>query len=216
MYKSLTSTKKFNGLRQRAEEAEQTHRRAEDKYRTYAGEYFQMTTMRQKLSHDGEISLPFRLFIAPRTVELDTWLLDFERVDLLIQSAFRLFSAFPFAVERITSHLDKTDRGLLRIHDKLTILAQAINEQVQVAASEPSASDEWDERYEELQEKERDAVVAWTVTLPETQKQLEVGKTMEEILKEHSWAGPNGIEDKGEPVDSVDGGDLDFVPLVFF
>lgn len=119
MYKKLTPAKTFDGLRQRAEQAEQTHRGAEDKYRTYAGEYFQMSSMRQKLAHDGENSLPFQLFIKPSTVKLDTWRLDFERVDLLIQDAFRLFSAFPVNFSSISTHLDKAERGLTRIHDKL-------------------------------------------------------------------------------------------------
>ncbi|RDI83831.1 hypothetical protein Vi05172_g6237 [Venturia inaequalis] len=216
MYRSLTSTKSFNGLRQRAERVEQIHRRAEDRYRTLAWEYFQMTCLRQKLLHDGENSLPFQLFIAPRGVKLDTWYLDFQRVDLLVQDAFRLFSSFPFAVERIAAGLDKADRGLKRIHAKLEILAQAIDEQIQVAALEEFDAEAWNLGYEELQRQERDAFAAWTMTLPETRKQIELGLTMEDILKEHLGAGLNGIEDKGVPVDGIDHGPVDSAPYVFF
>ncbi|TID23437.1 hypothetical protein E2P81_ATG03009 [Venturia nashicola] len=140
MYRSLTSTKSFNALRKRAEQAEQTqqtHRLAEDYYRSYAGQYFQMKNMRQKLAHDGGNGLPYQLFIAPRTVKPDTWFLDFERVDALIQEIVRLFPASPFAIGKITARLDKFDRGLKRIRDKLRLLAEAINDQIQAAASEP-------------------------------------------------------------------------------
>lgn len=115
----------------------------------------------------------------------------------------------PIAVRKINT-------GLTRIHSKLKILAETVNLQIQTTASEASDWEAWDPRYEELQREEKDTVAAWTRTLSETQKQLELGKTMKSISKENSWAGPNGIEDKGLLVDSMDRGAVDSVPLISF
>lgn len=166
--------------------------------------------MYQKLIHDGENSLPFQLFMAPRSVKLDTWRLDFERVDSLIQDAFWLFSASPFAVGRITSRLEKAERGLSRINVKLEVLAREINDRVQAMLPQPSDSETWELRYDEFQQKEKNAVAAWTMTLPETQKQIELGLIGEDILGRRSWVGMSSfVEDGGVPVDSMDGEALD-------
>jgi hypothetical protein len=135
---------------------------------------------------DGQASLPYQLFMEAWTVTLDAWHKDWDDAEALIQRAFRLIGGWPVIIEEISALLNNADTIMATMNKKLEEWNKIIDQQVKDTLHLSHLETQRDPPlYRQCEKTDQDAILAWAMTLTETQKQIDLGKSVETIVNEY-------------------------------